>query len=111
MDWESPPQNFRFVLFDRTDRSKNAHRFYWVGWQPTLFDERAVVRIYGRKGETQRTVTTPFDSLEQAWPLIRSVIKARLRHGYQIVAPSGLFNLLDTHQGHRSSAQVTAWRA
>ncbi len=87
MNWESPLHDFHFVLFDRTEPEKNAHRFYLVGWMPTLFDKRAVVRMYGRKGETQRTVMAPFASLEEAWPLIRSLIKARLRHGYRIVAP------------------------
>ncbi len=86
MDWESPPSGFRFVLFDRTEPAKNAYRFYLIGWLPTLFDEGAVVRLYGRKGTTQRARATPFPSITEAWPLIRSVIKTRLRHGYQIVA-------------------------
>jgi predicted DNA-binding WGR domain protein len=87
MNWEFPPQDFRFILFDRTEPEKNACRFYLIGWMPTLLDERAVVRMFGRKGETQRVITAPFESLEAAWPLIRSVIKARLRHGYQVIAP------------------------
>jgi predicted DNA-binding WGR domain protein len=89
MDWESPPDNFRFVLFERVDPSKNARRFYWLGWQATLFGEQAVVRVFGRKGETQRVIAAPFDSLEAAWPLVRSLIKARLRHGYRVVALDG----------------------
>jgi len=63
------------------------YSFYLIGWMPTLPDERAVVRMFGRKGETQRVITASFESLEAARPLIRSVIKARLRHGYQVVAP------------------------
>jgi predicted DNA-binding WGR domain protein len=53
----------------------------------TLFGQ-AVVRVYGRKGGAQQTVTPlPFDSLEEAWPAIRKHIRARLRHGYRIVQP------------------------
>jgi hypothetical protein len=26
----------------------------------------------------------PFGSLEEAWPAVRAVIRARLRHGYRI---------------------------
>ncbi|MFQ5856024.1 MAG: WGR domain-containing protein [Anaerolineae bacterium] len=87
MDWESPPSDFRFVLFERVEPEDNAHRFYLVGWLPTLLEEGAVVRLYGRKGGAQRTLTTPFSSLTEAWPFIRSVIKTRLRHGYRVVAP------------------------
>ena len=47
--------------------------------------EGAVVRSYGRKGGSNRILSTPFDSLETAWPFIRRTIKARLRHGYQVV--------------------------
>lgn len=87
MDWESPPSDFRFVQFERVEPAENVHRFYLVAWLPTLLDDGAVVRLYGRKGGAQRTLTTPFPSLQEAWPLIRSVIKARLRHGYRVVAP------------------------
>lgn len=87
MDWESPPPDFRYVLFDRTDPEKNIYRYYVIAWLPTLFDERAVIRRYGRKRMTQRTLITPFPSLKEAWPFIRSVIKTRLRHGYRIVEP------------------------
>jgi predicted DNA-binding WGR domain protein len=68
MDWESPQPNFRFVLFERVDPSKNARRFYWLGWQATLFDEQAVVRVFGRKGETQRVIAAPFDSWKRPGP-------------------------------------------
>jgi hypothetical protein len=32
MNWEFPPQDFRFILFDRTEPEKNARRFYLIGW-------------------------------------------------------------------------------
>ena len=52
---------------------------------PTLLHERAVVRMFDRKGETQRMLTPQgFDSLEVAWPLMHSIIKARLWHGYRV---------------------------
>jgi predicted DNA-binding WGR domain protein len=88
--WEKPPADFSFVLFERVEPEENANRFYFLGWMPTLLHPQAVVRMYGRKGETQHTITPqPFDSLEAAWPLLRSIIKARLRHGYHVVIPEG----------------------
>lgn len=86
MDWNAPFPGFRFVLFDRTDPVQNVQRFYLVAWLPTLFEEGAVVRMFGRKSVSQRLYSTPFPSLTEAWPFIRSTIKARLRHGYQITA-------------------------
>jgi predicted DNA-binding WGR domain protein len=86
--WETPPPDFSFILFERVEPEENANRFYYLGWMPTLLHRSAVVRMYGRKGETQHMVTPqPFDSLEAAWPLLRSIIKARLRHGYHVVMP------------------------
>lgn len=85
-EWHEPPANFGLVLFDRTDLAVNARRFYQVSWEPTLLDDGAVVRIYGRKGRWKRVAVTPFPSLETAWPFIRAVIRTRLRHGYRIVA-------------------------
>jgi predicted DNA-binding WGR domain protein len=88
MDWENPPPDFCFVLFELTNREKNKQRFYYLAWGPTLLDARAVVRIWGRIGGQQKHLSPqPFASLEEAWPLLRSIIKARLRHGYAIVMP------------------------
>ena len=86
--WETPPPDFCFILFERVEPEENANRFYFLGWMPTLLHPQAVVRMYGRKGETQHAITPqPFDSLEAAWPLLRSIIKARLRCGYHVVMP------------------------
>jgi predicted DNA-binding WGR domain protein len=89
MDWEIPPPDFRFILFDRVDPAKNECRFYYLAWSRTLLDQGAVVRLYGRKGRSQHMISPQrFSSLEEAWPLIRTIIKTRLRHGYQIVEPT-----------------------
>ena len=80
-----PPADFTFVLFERVDPAENAARYYLIAWQPTLFGW-GVVRIWGRKGQTQHLRTDPFPSLNEAWPTIRSHIRTRLRHGYCIVS-------------------------
>jgi predicted DNA-binding WGR domain protein len=85
MDWQTPPPDFRTVIFDLTQPADNRHRYYRVSWQTDLFGEGNVVRSYGRKGGWNRTLSQPFDSLEAAWPFIRRTIKTRLRHGYQLV--------------------------
>jgi predicted DNA-binding WGR domain protein len=85
--WTNPPANFTYILFDLVNVEKNQNRFYRIGWQSTLVDASAVVVHYGRKGESQRSRVTPFDSLEAAWPTIKLAIRRRLKHGYRIIEP------------------------
>ena len=87
-EWDQPPAEFNAVELMRIDPPANARRYYRIAWEPTLFDEYAVTRAYGRKGVWRRTRSTPFPTLEAAWPLIRASIKARLRHGYTVVNDS-----------------------
>jgi predicted DNA-binding WGR domain protein len=63
---EGVPTEFRYVLFERVNPARNESRFYYLAWQSTLFDAGAVVRLWGRKGETQREMTTPFATLDEA---------------------------------------------
>ena len=73
------------VYMTRIDEASNARRWYYIAWADTLFG-KAVVRAYGRLGSDRRRVLAPvaFDSLDDAWPLIRKTIRTRLRHGYVI---------------------------
>ena len=87
MDWQTPPADFCSVTFERVNPAKDESRFYYLGWQPTLFGDKAMVRIWGRKSGRRRSLTRPFASLEEAWPAFRTIIKTRLRHGYHLVEP------------------------
>ena len=90
--WTTAPDDFHYILLELVNPEANEYRYYYLGWQPTLLDDGAVVRIYGRKGETQHLHLEPFVSLDEAWPTIRGLIRTRLRHGYQIVAPEAYAN-------------------
>ena len=86
MDLTDCAPDFRSLYLVKIDRAKNQQRYYSITWQPTLLDDGAVVRVYGRIGGQQRVLApAPFESLEEAWPLIRSVVRTRLRHGYQVI--------------------------
>jgi predicted DNA-binding WGR domain protein len=87
MDWRLPPADFCSVTLERVNPAKAEARFYYLGWQPTLFGDQAMVRIWGRKSGRRRSLARPFASLDAAWPAIRACIKTRLRHGYRIVEP------------------------
>lgn len=84
--WETPPDSFSSILFERVNPERNENRFYWLAWQPTLIDDGAVVRVRGRKGGGQQVFSaTPFESLVEAWPMIKATIRTRLSHGYRVV--------------------------
>jgi predicted DNA-binding WGR domain protein len=82
---QGAPASFRYALFERVNPEQNESRFYYVSWQATLFDEGAVVRLWGRTGEWQREMASPFPTLDEAWPLLRRVMRSRLRRGYRVV--------------------------
>ena len=88
MDWDQPPPDFHYVMFERIEPARNIARYYVIAWLPTLFDTGAVVRIYGRKEASKHIMSPqPFPSLRDAWPMIRAIVKTRLRHGYEVVRP------------------------
>lgn len=89
-EWTHPPPGFTYAMLDRVNPALGENRFYRIGWQSTLLDVGAVVRIYGRKGGAQRTIITPFASLVEAWPAIRGHIRRRLRRGY-VLREGGYF--------------------
>lgn len=88
MNWETPPPGFQYILFERIEPEQNVARYYYLAFVPTLLGP-AVVRLWGRKGYSQRAATPkPFASLEEAWPELRKHIRTRLRRGYCIKEPA-----------------------
>ena len=83
-EWTNPPKAFRYIHFELINPGLNQRRFYLISWQETLLGP-GVVRVWGRKGETQTLTVDPFPSLGEAWPTIRATIRSRLRHGYKVV--------------------------
>jgi predicted DNA-binding WGR domain protein len=88
MDVDDLRPGFTYLLLERVDLEQNENRFYYLAWQPSLFDYGTVVGMYGRRDGQQRKLSPiPYPSLADAWPLIRSIIRRRLRHGYQLKEP------------------------
>ncbi len=89
MDVDALLPGFTHLFFERINPARNEARFYYIAWEPTLFEAGAVVRIYGRKGGHRRVMApAPFSSLTAAWPFIRAIIRRRIAHGYKLVAPA-----------------------
>lgn len=74
-----------FVRFQSTDPEQNRLRFYDLRWQPTLFGEGALVRVWGRQGQPGTVRATNYPDREQAQHDIRQLVRRRLHHGYQVV--------------------------
>ena len=106
MDVDDLRPGFTYLLLERVDPAKNVNRFYYLAWQPSLFDYGAVVRMYGRRDGQQRKLSPlPYPSLDAAWPLIRSLIRRRLRHGYQIKEPAEIGQLFAQRQPVRAGVR------
>jgi predicted DNA-binding WGR domain protein len=73
-----------YVRFQSTDPATNRFRFYDLRWQPTLFGEGALVRVWGRQGQPGTVRVTLYPDRDQAQAAIRSLVRRRLAHGYQV---------------------------
>ena len=67
------------------DRDRNRARFYRLQWQPTLWDERALVCIRGRMGTLGQMSVLHVGHTPQAMADAAQLLRLRLRHGYQLV--------------------------
>ena len=75
----------RSILLHRIRPAANEARFYFLQIGPTLTDEMAVTRVWGRLGRWQRIQVTPCTSREAAQNLARRLVRRRLQRGYQII--------------------------
>lgn len=75
----------RSILLHRINPARNEYRFYLLSAGPSLLDECAVTRMWGRIGGRQRGMVTPCNSAETADKLFNRLLKLRLRRGYQII--------------------------
>jgi predicted DNA-binding WGR domain protein len=73
-----------YIRFASCDPDQNRFRFYDLRWQPTLFGEGALVRVWGRQGQPGTTRATVYADRAQAARHIRQVVRRRLAHGYQV---------------------------
>jgi predicted DNA-binding WGR domain protein len=90
-----PPHDFSYILFELVNPENNENRYYYLAWQRTLLDSGAIVRIWVRRGESQRAKSDPFPSLSEAWPAIWRHIRTRLRHSYRIAGYSPIADQKD----------------
>ena len=74
-----------YVRFQSTDPEQNRLRFYDLRWQPTLFGEGALVRVWGRQGQPGTVRATVYPDRDRAQADIRQLVRRRLAHGYHVL--------------------------
>ena len=74
------------VLLHRINVQKNEARFYFISIGPSLLDDYAVLRMWGRIGGHQRSMVSPCTSAEEAQALADRLVRRRMGRGYSIVS-------------------------
>ncbi len=85
-DWDTT------ALLHRINPAKNEARFYHVRIGPTLLDQHAVIRVWGRIGGHQRTMISPCQTDAEARTLADRLIRRRLKRGYTLVQDEMISN-------------------
>ena len=67
------------------DPDRNGQRFYRLQWQPTRWEVRALVCIWGRIGTLGQMSVLHVGHTPQATADAAELLRLRLRHGYQLV--------------------------
>ena len=73
-----------YVRLESRDPQTNRDRYYDLLWQPTLFGEGALLRVWGRRGQSATTRVTTLPDRACAEKHVRQLVRLRLRHGYQV---------------------------
>ena len=73
-----------YVRFESRDPEQDRDRYYDLLWQPTLFGEGALVRVWGRRGQSATTRVTTYADRRCAQRAVRQLVRLRLRHGYRV---------------------------
>ncbi len=72
-----------FWTLHRLDETINAKRWYVVTVQPTLFDDHAVICLWGRLGtDGERCRIIPATSRAEAEMRARKIVKQKVKKGY-----------------------------
>ncbi|MEM7028002.1 MAG: WGR domain-containing protein [Chloroflexota bacterium] len=77
-------KEMKAVLLHRINPDKNEKRFYWIQIGPSLVDDWAVIRIWGRIGQNQTVLVTPCPDEATALKLGQRLLRKRLKRSYHI---------------------------
>ena len=89
MDQPPAPDSLHFqdfVRLESVDPAKNLARFFVLAWQPTLWGERVLVRVWGRCGTLGRWAVVKSRADQRPEHTADRLLRLRLRHGYSVTA-------------------------
>src|SRR5271166_3283797 len=80
------PTLLQVLVLERVDRARNMARFYVLSIEPTLFDDLALVRRWGRIGTSGRERIDLHPSRPVAQIELKKWLDRKRRRGYQLRA-------------------------
>ena len=80
------PTLLQVLVLERVDRARNMARFYVLSIEPTLFDDLALVRRWGRIGTVGRQRIDLHPSRPVAQIELKKWLDRKRRRGYQLRA-------------------------
>ena len=80
------PTYLQVLMLERIDRPRNMARFYVISIEPTLFEDLALVRRWGRIGSAGRQRIDLHPSRSVAQVELEKWLQRKRRRGYQLRA-------------------------
>ena len=80
------PTLLQVLVLERIDRARNMARFYVLSIEPTLFEDLALVRRWGRIGSAGRQRIDLHPSRPVAQIALEKWLDRKKRRGYQLQA-------------------------
>lgn len=75
-----------YARFERWDHAQNCARFYTLTWQPLLWGDVALIRSWGRIGQSgSQRLEHIFSDRESTQPLAEKLIRRRIQRRYELV--------------------------
>jgi predicted DNA-binding WGR domain protein len=85
------------------DPDQNRWRAYAIDLQPTLFGDLALVTRWGRIGTRGQEKIYHFPNREEALSRLRTLVRRRRRHGYELVSGGRSLQLVEPPKGEARS--------
>jgi predicted DNA-binding WGR domain protein len=76
------PQTVPYVVLERRDATRNMARYYVLSIEPSLFDDTALVRQWGRLGQAGRQRIDLFRQRAHAVETLEAWFARKRRRGY-----------------------------
>ncbi|MGN6097090.1 MAG: WGR domain-containing protein [Bosea sp. (in: a-proteobacteria)] len=75
----------QMLVLDRTDPRQNMARFYVLSLEPTLFGDTALVREWGRWGQSGRRRLDLYPDVAEAVEALEDWLVRKTKRGYRVV--------------------------